>query len=78
MKTPEEARKIIDGSKEEAERFYREEWSSTLNNIMEQLISSAIMKERLRFFAILKAIEPHNEAEAHLIETIVRRMRGEG
>lgn len=39
-------------------------------------IAQAISAERNRCISIAQSIEPHNEAEAHLIETIVRRMRG--
>ena len=40
-------------------------------------IALALLEERNRCISIAQSIEPHNEAEAHLIETIVRRMRGE-
>lgn len=40
-------------------------------------IAGAILAERNRCISIAQSIDPHNEAEAHLIETIVRRMRGE-
>lgn len=41
------------------------------------VLSKAISTERARCIEIASSIDPHNEAEAHLIETIVRRMRGE-
>lgn len=44
---------------------------------LDELSDMATAIERNRCIEIVKAIEPHNEAEAHLIETIVRRMRGE-
>lgn len=40
-------------------------------------IANAILVERNRSISILKSIEPMNPSEAHLIETIVRRIRGE-
>lgn len=46
-----------------------EPWSMT--------VARAILAERARCISIAQSIDPHNEAEAHLIETIVRRMRGE-
>lgn len=39
-------------------------------------IANAILVERNRSISILKDIEPMNPSEAHLIETIVRRIRG--
>ncbi|WP_104662837.1 hypothetical protein [Ensifer adhaerens] len=41
-------------------------------------IAHALNAERHRCISIAQSIDPHNEAEAHLIETIVRRIRGEG
>lgn len=42
-----------------------------------KVISLAILSEREACISIAQSIEPHNEAEAHLIETIVRKMRGD-
>ena len=36
-----------------------------------------VLAERNRCISIAQSIDPHNEAEAHLIETIVRRIRGD-
>lgn len=41
------------------------------------VIAGAILAERERCLSIVKDIETRNEAEAHLIETIIRRMRGD-
>ena len=46
-----------------------EPWSMT--------VARAILAERNRCISIAQSTEPHNEAEAHLIETIVRRIRGD-
>lgn len=43
-----------------------------------EILAYSVLAERNRCISIAQSIEPHNEAEAHLIETIVRRMRGEG
>lgn len=43
-----------------------------------EAIAIKILSERKRCIQIVRSISPHNEAEAHLIETIVRRIRGEG
>lgn len=72
-----EAKQIIEGSKRDAERFYREQWSATLTTIMEQILSSAMMSERGRFISIVKSIEVRNEAEARLMQTIIERVRGD-
>ncbi len=40
-------------------------------------ISEALTSERDRCLSIVKAIETRNPSEAHLIETIVRKMRGD-
>lgn len=39
------------------------------------VISKAILAERDRCLSIIAAIEPHNPSEAHLLETIARRVR---
>lgn len=39
-------------------------------------VERALLSERARSISILKSIEPMNPSEAHLIETIVRRVRG--
>lgn len=41
------------------------------------IIGAAILEERERCISIVKAIEAHNPSEAHLIETIMRRIRGD-
>lgn len=40
-------------------------------------IAGAMITERERCISIVKAIETRNPSEAHLIETIVRRLRGD-
>lgn len=40
-------------------------------------VERALLSERARCMKIAQSIDPHNEAEAHLIETIVRKMRGD-
>lgn len=77
MTAQEEAKQIIEGSKRDAERFYREQWSASFTAIMEQILSSAMMSERGRFLSIVKSIDVRNEAEARLIQTIIERVRGE-
>lgn len=42
-----------------------------------EAVGESINGERDRCLSILKSIEPMNPSEAHLIETIVRRIRGE-
>lgn len=39
-------------------------------------IAGAMITERERCISILRGVETRNEAEAHLIETIVRRILG--
>jgi len=41
------------------------------------MIRRALLAERSRCLAVVTAIEPHNPSEAHLLETIARRVRGE-
>lgn len=55
-----------------AERLYDEGG----NESVPMIITKAILSERERSVAILKSIEPMNSSESHLIETIVRRIRG--
>ena len=43
---------------------------------LQRQMDRAMMDERRRCLEIVRSIDPHNEAEANLIETIVRRMRG--
>ena len=47
------------------------------DNRWHQFVANSLLSERNRCISIAQSIVPHNEAEAHLIETIVRRMRGE-
>lgn len=56
-----------------AERLYDEGGNESVPTI----IAKAILGERERCAEIARSIDPHNEAEAHLIETIVRRIRGD-
>lgn len=50
--------------------------SQTGEAFLQQQMDKAMMDERRRCLSILKSIEPMNPSEAHLIETIVRRIRG--
>lgn len=51
-------------------------WDDGGNESAPTIIAKAILAERERCSEIARSIEPRNEAEAHLIETIVRRMEG--
>ena len=41
------------------------------------VISKAITSERNRCLTIIQSIETRNAAEAHMLETIVRKVRGD-
>lgn len=77
MTAQEEAKQIIEGSKRDAERFYREQWSASFTAIMEQILTSAMMNERARFISIVKSTEVKSESEARLMQTIIERVRGD-
>lgn len=54
--------------------------AATTHGIPSQACSAAMVaigQERERCLSIVKAIETRNPSEAHLIETIVRRLRGD-
>lgn len=42
-----------------------------------RVIASAIRFERESCIEVIRSVETRNEAEAHLIETIIRRIRGD-
>lgn len=44
---------------------------------LERAAYQGIDAERTRCLAVVRSMDPHNEAEDHLIETIVRKMRGD-
>lgn len=52
-------------------------WCDSEDSENWHIASRGIISERDRCLSILKSIEPMNPSEAHLIETIVRRIRGE-
>lgn len=80
MKAAKEAAPIIQAA---ARKALAEAGHGDINNVdlvldeAIEIISGAILAERERCISIVKAIETRNEAEAHLIETIVRRLRGD-
>lgn len=51
--------------------------SQSGEDFLQRQMDRAMMDERRRCLGIVRSIDPHNEAEAHLIETIVRRIRGD-
>lgn len=60
-----------------AEQFYSAPGEGFGYSDIERAAKYGIEAERARCISIAQSIEPHNEAEAHLIETIVRKMRGD-
>lgn len=54
-------------------------WSFTTSALPADIddIAKAILAERERCVAVARSIMPHTTGELHLIETIVRRIRGD-
>lgn len=68
-------RSVLDEAEKWMAQCYKPETETWFD--VRDTFAKAIVAERNRCLSIIKSIEPRNPSEAHLLETIARRVRGE-